>query len=38
VKEAITKALVAPERNISMEPQQKQQGKKELEERNLISF
>ena len=38
VKEAITKALVTPERNISMEPQQKQQGKKELEERNLISF
>jgi predicted transcriptional regulator len=38
VKEAITKLIIAPERNISMEPQQKQQGKKELEERNLISF
>ena len=38
VKEAITKVIIAPERNISMEPQQKQQGKKELEERNLISF
>jgi predicted transcriptional regulator len=38
VKEVITKALVAQERNISVEPQQKQQRKKELEERNLISF
>jgi predicted transcriptional regulator len=38
VKEAITKLIIAPERNISMGPQQKQQGKKELEERNLISF
>ena len=38
VKEAITKVIIAPERNISMEPKQKQQGKKELEERNLISF
>jgi hypothetical protein len=38
VKEVITKALVAQERNISVEPQQKQQGKKELEERNLIRF
>ena len=38
VKEAITKMLVSPERNISVEPQQKQQRKKELEERNLISF
>jgi predicted transcriptional regulator len=38
VKEVITKALIAPERNFSVEPQQKQQRKKELEERNLISF
>ena len=38
VKEVITKALVAQERNISVEPQQKRQRKKELEERNLISF
>ena len=38
VKEVITKALLAPESNISVQPQQKQQRKKELEERNLISF
>jgi len=38
VKEVITKALIAPERNFSVEPQEKQQRKKELEERNLISF
>jgi predicted transcriptional regulator len=38
VKEVITKVLVAQERNISVEPQQKQQGKKELEERDLIRF
>ncbi len=38
IKEVITKALVAQERNISVEPQQKPQRKKELEERNLISF
>jgi hypothetical protein len=38
VKEVITKALVAQERNILVEPQQKELRKKELEERNLISF
>jgi predicted transcriptional regulator len=38
VKEAITKGIIAPERNISVQPQQKQQRKKELEENNLISF
>ena len=38
VKEVITKALLEPESNISVQPQQKQQRKKELEERNLISF
>jgi hypothetical protein len=38
VKEVIIKALVAQERNILVEPQQKELRKKELEERNLISF
>jgi predicted transcriptional regulator len=38
VKEVIRNVLLAPERNISVQPQQKQQRKKELEENNLISF
>jgi predicted transcriptional regulator len=38
VKEAITRMLVTLERNVSVEPQQKQQRKKELEERNLTSL